>query len=193
MKKQKYIILTLYIITCICIVLFSLYITKKLNTQSNELKQQEIKITNLLVENEEQKEIINSITNFNFPKNDSILNLYIPQKTKEILILRLTEEICMNCYYRQIQNLFYTYETKYKNMLDLIVLGKYRFNASLKNDIKDLYSTNIGTINSQQTFEIDNLMAPYLLYKNEKGQLTNIYIFQKGDNKIEDIIKNIIN
>lgn len=51
----------------------------------------------------------------------------------------------------------------------------------LLNDIKDLVPSQIETINSSKTFALDELSAPYLLYLNNNGELSHIYVLPKND------------
>lgn len=177
---KKILINIVYVITILGIVVFSIYITKYICTLKKTIFERDALIANLSVENYELKETIKETASFDLQENDSILRSCFPEKATNTLILRLTEDMCMNCYYNSLQRAIMAYHNS-KEKFDLKILGKYRFNANLKNDIKDLVPSQIETINSSKTFALDELSAPYLLYLNNNGKLSHIYVLPKND------------
>lgn len=177
---KKILINIVYVITFLGVVVFSIYITNLVSTLRNSMLERDAQIANLSIENYELKETIKETALFDIQENDSILRSCFPVQTTNTLILRLTEDICMNCYYNTLQRAIMAYQNS-KQKFDLKIFGKYRFNANFKNDIKDLVPSQIETINSSETFALDELSAPYFLYLNNNGELSHVYVLPKND------------
>lgn len=170
---------SIYIITCLGVIIFSFYITNLMKKQKEIIKEKESQITNLKIENYELNEIIKASALFNIETNDSILHKCFTNQIKNTLVIRLTEEICMNCYLKVLKQAIETYETN--KQFNLIILGKYRFDANLRNDLKDIIPSNIEKINSPTNLFLDNLCAPYFLFFNKEGKLSHLYILPKNN------------
>lgn len=170
----------LYTITLIGIIVFSFYVTNLISTFKDTLYVRDSQIANVSIENYELKEIIKKTASFDIPKNDSILRSCFSAQFNNTLLLRLTEDVCMNCYFNTLQRAISTYRNG-EQKFDFKILGKYRFDANLKNDIKDFVSSQIETINSSTAFSLDELSAPYLLFLDDNGNLSNVYVLLKND------------
>lgn len=169
------------IITSLGVIVFSFYIINQISTYKDSLYTKDSQIANLSIDNYELKETIEKIASFDIQENDSILRSCFTTQIRNTLILRLTEEVCMNCYYNSLQRALLAYQNG-KQDFDFKVLGKYRFYANFENDIKDLVSSQIELINTSETFKLDELSAPYLLFFNKNGNLSHVYVLPKNGN-----------
>lgn len=134
---------------------------------------------NLKFENYDLKERLAVLYSVDWTLYDSIPHVVnIPKNT---LILRVTEEICMNCYFTTLQDVIKTLSTKYTDSFHVLMLGKYRFNASFMNDYKDISLEKIKTKNLDISLPLDDLAVPYFLFYNHDKKLSKYYLFDKRD------------
>lgn len=159
---KKILVNIVCIVTFMGIVIFSFYITNLISTSKKSLFKKDSQIANLSIENYELKETIKEIASFNMQESDSILRSCFSTQTSNTLILRLTEDVCMNCYFNSLQRAVLAYQNS-EQKFDLKILGRYRFYANLKNDIKDLASSQIEIINSSKRFNLDELLLIFYI------------------------------
>ena len=181
----------LLLFTGILFVLFCIYIKREMIDLKRNIYEAEQKVGTIKIEHFELKEILNAIYVTDWNKYESMLS-YVPDKGNS-LVLRITENTCLNCYFKGLKKAMNVISNDYKNKVHLIVLGKYRFKASFLNDVKDFVDDDIDKINFDDTLPLDELDAPYLLYFDENRNFRKFFVFNKGDVEYFDNFLNSLN
>lgn len=171
--------------TCIVIVGFCLYFRQNIDELRGKVALYEEESATLKLEQYELKSIMSMLSQTDLTELKSVYRAI--GERKDVLVLRVSEDICMNCYFLSLQKAVSFLSSEHTRPFDVIVLGKHRFDASLHNDLKDLGIKDLEIRNSDLTLPLDELTAPYFLYFNENMELSRLYIFEKGD-KTEDYI-----
>lgn len=171
----------LLLFTGVVFVAFCFYIKDELAELKRNVYNGEQIIGTLEIENFELKEILNTIYETDWNTYDSVVNC-IPIEGN-CLILRITENTCLNCYIKGLKNAINVISNNYGDKFHFIVLGKYRFKASFLNDVKDFIDDDIDKMNFEMPLPLDELDAPYLLYFDGHRNLSKFFVFEKGDSE----------
>lgn len=165
--------------TGIAIVAFCFYMKRKVQDLRRNEYHLEQNVGTLKIENFELKDILTAI----YDTDWNVYNSQINQMPIEgnTIILRVTENTCLNCYFEGLKNATNLISRKYGDSVNFWVLGKYRFNARLLNDMKDIVDVDVKKINLDVSLPLDELDAPYLLYFNESRRLSKFFVFEKGN------------
>ena len=169
----------LLLLTGFVFAVFCFYIKDEIAELKRNVYIGEQKVGTLEIENFELNEILNTIYETDWNTYDSVVNR-IPIEGNS-LILRITENTCLNCYFKGLKNSINVISDIYGDKFHFIVLGKYRFKASCLNDVKDFIDDDIDKMNFEMPLPLDELDAPYLLYFDERRNLGKFFVFEKGD------------
>lgn len=188
-NKNKILEFILLIILCFCCssVFYFPYIkkTKQINQVENELAK--IKIQNF-----ELNEKLYILSTADLDKDIHFITDSISERKfdkRKILVIRLYEELCMNCFFNPLQEVIRTINENKSDDIEYVVLGKYRFDTSFSKVISEIGLNQFVQFNTRHSFSMDQADCPYIYLIDQSRMRKRLFLIQKeGNSKFRDFL-----